>query len=49
MSTDARPLLEYLNSLEKELAAGNSTEHTHRLALKTPLKSPSLVVRRHHK
>jgi very-short-patch-repair endonuclease/type I restriction-modification system DNA methylase subunit len=33
------PIHDYIQSLEKELAAGNTTEHTHRPALKTLFQS----------
>jgi hypothetical protein len=33
--TDLKPLQDYMHTIEKELAAGNATEHTHRPALKT--------------
>ena len=33
------PIIEYIQSLDKELAAGNTTEHTHRPALKTLFQS----------
>jgi hypothetical protein len=33
------PIHDYVLSLEKELAAGNTTEHTHRPALKTLFQS----------
>jgi predicted helicase len=32
-NTEAKPLLDYLRALEKELGAGDATEHTHRSAL----------------
>jgi predicted helicase len=34
MSADLKTIHEYINAIEKELAAGNATEHTHRPALK---------------
>jgi predicted helicase len=34
MVTDFRPLQDYISTIEKELVAGNATEHTHRSALK---------------
>lgn len=39
MNTESKPLLDYVHSLEKEFAAGNTTEHTLRSALKTLLES----------
>ena len=33
--TDLKPLQGYMHTIEKELTAGNATEHTHRPALKT--------------
>jgi predicted helicase len=39
MEKTTKPLLDYIHSLEKELAAGNATEHTHRTALKILLES----------
>lgn len=39
MTTNLKPLRTYVKSLEAELTAGNSTEHTHRTALKTLLES----------
>jgi predicted helicase len=39
MSTESKPLLDYVHALEKELAAGNATEHTHRTALKTLIEA----------
>ena len=35
----ATPIHNYIQSLEKELAAGNTTEHSHRPALKTLFQS----------
>ena len=34
MATDLKPVNEYIKAIEKELVAGNATEHTHRPALK---------------
>jgi predicted helicase len=39
MNTETKPLLDYYHALEKELEAGNATEHTHRTALKILLES----------
>ena len=39
MNTQSKPLLDYLHALEKELAAGNATEHTHRPALEAFLET----------
>jgi hypothetical protein len=39
MNTESKPVLDYVHSLEKEFAAGNTTEHTLRPALKTLLES----------
>ena len=36
---DLRPVREYIRTIEKELALGNATEHTHRPALKALLES----------
>jgi predicted helicase len=35
MSTDLKPVHEYIKAIERELVAGNATEHTHRSALKS--------------
>ncbi len=35
MATDLKLVHEYIKAIEKELAAGNATEHAHRPALKT--------------
>ncbi len=35
MAADLKLLQDYIRTIEKELAAGNATEHTHRPALKT--------------
>jgi hypothetical protein len=39
MNTEAKSFLDYIHALEKEVAAGNVTEHTHRPALKALLES----------
>ncbi|MEK7353021.1 MAG: N-6 DNA methylase, partial [Chloroflexota bacterium] len=39
MATDLKLIHDYIKAIEKELAAGNTTEHTHRPALKTLLES----------
>ena len=39
MRTESKPLIDYVHALEKELAAGNATEHTHRPALKTLIEA----------
>jgi hypothetical protein len=39
MNNLRKPLLDYIRALEKELAAGNSTEHTHRPILKTQVET----------
>ena len=44
MNTETKPFLDYIHALEKELAAGNATEHTHRPALKTLLEAGSTGV-----
>ena len=36
---DLRPVHEYIRTIEKELALGNATEHTHRPALKALAES----------
>ncbi|MDO8578764.1 MAG: hypothetical protein Q7R50_06250, partial [Dehalococcoidales bacterium] len=38
MAVDLKPVQEYIKALEKELAAGKTTEHSHRPALKTLLE-----------
>jgi hypothetical protein len=35
MNADLKPVHEYIKAIEKELVAGNATEHTHRPALKS--------------
>jgi len=35
MSVDLKSVHEYMRAIEKELASGNATEHTHRPVLKT--------------
>lgn len=35
MAADLKLFQDYMYTIEKELAAGNATEHTHRPALKT--------------
>jgi predicted helicase len=39
MSIETKPIMDYINTLEKELASGNATEHTHRPALKILLET----------
>ena len=39
MSDELKPLSNYLLALNKELGAGNATEHTHRPALKALLET----------
>ncbi len=39
MINDLKPLRAYIKTLEQELSAGNSTEHTHRTAIKTLLET----------
>ena len=39
MAVDLKPVNEYIKAVEKELAAGNTTEHSYRPALKTLLQS----------
>jgi hypothetical protein len=41
----ANPIHDYLQAIERELAAGNTTEHSHRPALKTLLEalSPGII------
>lgn len=39
MTIETKPLRTYIKSLEQELSAGNSTEHTHRTAIKTLLET----------
>ena len=34
MDNDLKPVQDYIGTIEKELVAGNATEHTHRPALK---------------
>ncbi len=33
MGIDSKPVQDYIRTIEKELVAGNATEHTHRPAL----------------
>ncbi len=37
--SNIRPLIDYIRTIEKELVAGNATEHTHRPALKALIES----------
>jgi hypothetical protein len=39
MTADLKPVNGYIKAIEKELVAGNATEHTHRPALKTLMES----------
>ena len=39
MSDELKPFQNYIQALQKELATGNTTEHTHRPALKTLIES----------
>ena len=39
MATDLKLLLNYISAIEKKLAAGDATEHTHRSALETLVES----------
>jgi hypothetical protein len=39
MKWEARHIQNYIQALHKELATGNTTEHTHRPALKTLIES----------
>ncbi|MDP2919545.1 MAG: type ISP restriction/modification enzyme [Dehalococcoidia bacterium] len=39
MTVDAKPVQDYIHALEKELAGGNTTEHSHRPALKALLEA----------
>ena len=39
-----RPFSDYIRTIEKELVAGNATEHTHRSALKALIESLSSAV-----
>ena len=39
MGDEQKQLLAYLQTINKELAAGNATEHTHRTALKSLIES----------
>ena len=34
MTSDLKPVQDYIRAIEKELVVGNATEHTHRSALK---------------
>ena len=38
MGTDLKPVYDYIRVIEKELALGNATEHTHRSSLKALLE-----------
>ena len=44
MIADLKPVHEYIKAIEKELVAGNATEHTHRPALKTLIEGIALGV-----
>jgi hypothetical protein len=39
MNKETKPFLDYVHALEKELTAGNATEHTHRPTLKALLET----------
>jgi hypothetical protein len=39
MNNLTKPVLDYIHDMKKELSVGNSTEHTHRPALKTLLET----------
>jgi len=39
LAADLKPFQNYIHALEKELVAGNATEHTHRPALKALIES----------
>ena len=41
MSDELKPFQSYIQALQKELATGNTTEHTHRPVLKTLIESIS--------
>ena len=42
--SNIRPLIDYIGTIEKELVAGNATEHTHRPALKALIEGLALGV-----
>lgn len=44
MSNDLRSVRDYMGTIEKELLAGNATEHTHRPALKALIEGLALGV-----
>ena len=39
MAVDLKPLQNYIHAIEKKLAAGDATEHTHRSALEALVES----------
>ncbi len=41
MGSDLKLLQDYIGTIEKELVAGNATEHTHRPALKALIEAPA--------
>ncbi len=41
MGNDLKLVQDYIGTIEKELVAGNATEHTHRPALKALIEAPA--------
>jgi len=41
MGNDLKLVQDYIGTIEKELVAGNATEHTHRSALKALIEAPA--------
>ena len=41
MTADLKPLQDYIHTIEKKLALGDATEHTHRSALETLIENLS--------
>ena len=41
MGNDLKLVQDYIRTIEKELVAGNATEHTHRPALKALIEAPA--------
>jgi len=39
LATDLKPLQNYIHTIERRLATGDATEHTHRSALETMVES----------
>ena len=43
MSDELKSIQNYIHAIEKKLALGNATEHTHRTALKTLIEDLAVV------